>query len=66
LNNIDREYDKFYCVDLKREDDSDVIKFTGIYGSGDNLQIYPHVKQMIKNENIKTSTGENFDVDLKL
>ena len=66
LNNNDNKYDKFYCVDLKRDDDSDIIKFTGIYGSGDNLQIYPHLKEMIKTENIKTSTGENFDIDIKL
>lgn len=66
FNNIDNKYDKFYCVDLEKEDESDVIKFTGIYGSGDNLYIYPHVKQMIKNENIITSTGEIFDVEIKL
>ena len=65
-NTINNNYDKFYCVDLLRDDVSDIIKFAGIYGSGNGFQIYPFLKEMIKNENIKLSNGEYFNIDIKL
>jgi hypothetical protein len=65
-NNVHHKYDKFYCVDLLRDDVSDIIKFAGIYGSGNGFQIYPFLKEMIKNENIKLSNGEYFNIDIKL
>jgi hypothetical protein len=59
-------YDKFYCIDLEEYDQSDIIKFYGMYGSSGGHTFYPFIIDLINKEGIKKLNGEEIDFKIKL
>lgn len=65
INTVNNEYDDFYCIDLDKDDDVDIIKFKDIYFYSCGFPIDPKIKDFIKKENIKIN-GKEFDVEIRL
>lgn len=58
------KYDKFYCIDIPEYNQSDIIKFYGMYGSSGGFTFYPFIVDLINKEGIKKLNGE--DINFKI
>lgn len=59
-------FDKFYCLDLPNNDESDILPFIGIYGSSNGYSFYPVAVELLEKEGIKKLNGDNIDYTIKL
>jgi hypothetical protein len=68
LQTLHKSFDKFYCVVPNKESEffKGVISWAGIYGASNGFDIYPQVRDIIKNENIKNFDGTDFNLEIKL
>lgn len=58
--------DKFYCINLEREGDTDILPFMGIYGSSNGFGIYPSAEEFLKQEGITLANGDPIDFNIRL
>ena len=65
-SNASHEYDKFYCIDLPKNDSSDIINFYGMYGSSNGYSFYDFIIDLINRENIKKLNGDPIDFSILL
>lgn len=59
-------FDKFYCLDLPKNDESDILPFIGIYGSSNGYSFYPAAIELLEKEGIKKLDGQNLNYNIRL
>jgi hypothetical protein len=58
--------EKFYCLDLDDDGETDIIPFIGIYGSSNGHGIYPQVVEFLKSHNLKMINGSEINYEIRL
>jgi hypothetical protein len=59
-------FNKFYCIDLPKNDISDILPFLGMYGSTNGYTFYPMIINLLKSIGIKKLDGSDIDFNIKL
>jgi len=59
-------FDKFYCIDLIDNDETDIIPFAGLYGSSNGFGIYPQMVPFLKREELKMLDGSEINYEIRL
>ena len=59
-------FDKFYCIDLIDNDETDIIPFAGLFGSSNGFGIYPHLVPFLKKEELKMLDGSDINYEIRL
>lgn len=60
------QFDKFYCINLPKHDDSDILPFLGMYGSSGGYTFYPAIVDLLNKEGIKKLNGEEINFNIQL
>lgn len=60
------DFDKFYCIDLIDNDETDIIPFAGLYGSSNGFGIYPQLVPFLKKEELKMLDGSDINYEIRL
>jgi len=58
--------DKFYCINLEKEGDTDILPFMGIYGASNGFGIYPSAVEFLKQEGLTLVDGSPIDFNIRL